>query len=62
MSTIYMDNNATTQLAPQVASIMADNLALYGNASSMHELGRNAYSGIDWASRRGRDLFHKRCQ
>ena len=49
MSTIYMDNNATTQLAPQVASIMADNLALYGNASSMHELGRNAYSGIDWA-------------
>ncbi len=44
-----MDNNATTQLAPEVAQIMKDNLELYGNASSMHTLGRNAGSGVEWA-------------
>lgn len=49
MSTIYLDNNATTRMADEVAALMRDNLALYGNASSMHSLGRDAYSGIDWA-------------
>lgn len=49
MKSVYMDNNATTQLAPEVAQIMKDNLELYGNASSMHTLGRNAGSGVEWA-------------
>lgn len=49
MKPIYMDNNATTQMADEVASLMRDNLTLYGNASSMHTLGRNASSGIEWA-------------
>ena len=49
MSTRYLDHNATTRMADEVAALMRDNLALYGNASSMHSLGRDAYSGIDWA-------------
>ena len=49
MKPIYMDNNATTQMADEVASLMRDNLTLYGNASSMHTLGRNASSGLEWA-------------
>lgn len=49
MNTIYLDNNATTRMADEVAALMRDNLVLYGNASSMHSLGRDAYSGIDWA-------------
>lgn len=47
-----MDNNATTQVAPSVAQVMKDNIDLYGNASSMHSLGRDADAGVEWA--RGR--------
>lgn len=47
-----MDNNATTQVAPTVAQVMKDNIDLYGNASSMHSLGRDADAGVEWA--RGR--------
>lgn len=46
---IYMDNNATTRMSDGVSQIMRDNLELYGNASSMHTLGRNANAGIEWA-------------
>lgn len=46
---IYLDNNATTQMAAEVESIMRDNESLYGNASSMHAMGRNAGAGVDWA-------------
>ena len=55
--TVYMDNNATTPMADEVKAVMEDNLSLYGNASSMHALGRNAYSGIDWARRMCADLI-----
>ena len=46
---IYMDNNATTRMSDGVSQIMRDNLELYGNASSMHTLGRNANAGREWA-------------
>lgn len=57
MKSVYMDNNATTQLAPEVAQIMKDNLELYGNASSMHTLGRNAGSGVEWTREMVADLI-----
>ncbi|MBQ0071506.1 MAG: aminotransferase class V-fold PLP-dependent enzyme [Spirochaetales bacterium] len=46
---VYLDNNATTQMAQEVIDIMQENANLYGNASSMHALGRNSSSGIEWA-------------
>ena len=40
---IYLDNAATTSLAPQVLSAMQSALTdIYGNASSIHAAGRAA--------------------
>lgn len=49
MRKVYLDNNATTQMAPEVIDSMQESLALFGNASSMHEYGRSAGVGIDLA-------------
>ena len=46
---VYLDNNATTCMAKEVMEIMHENDNLYGNASSMHTLGRNSEAGITWA-------------
>ncbi len=46
---VYLDNNGTTRMADEVVSFIHENDGLYGNASSMHTLGRQAMSGIDWA-------------
>ena len=46
---VYMDNNATTPMAQEVADIMRDSIGLYGNASSMHTSGRDADAAIEWA-------------
>ena len=46
---VYLDNNGTTRMADEVVSFIHENDALYGNASSMHSIGRQAASGIDWA-------------
>ena len=46
---VYLDNNGTTRMADEVISFIHENDVLYGNASSMHALGRQAASGIDWA-------------
>jgi cysteine desulfurase len=46
---VYLDNNATTQLAPEVIQAMVENLDLYGNASSMHEFGRIGSLSIERA-------------
>ena len=40
MRTVYLDNNATTAVAPEVRDIMLPYLGeLYGNPSSMHTFG-----------------------
>lgn len=44
---VYMDYNATTPLRPEVREIMIKALDVYGNASSMHELGRVARAEIE---------------
>ncbi|PKL27532.1 MAG: cysteine desulfurase NifS [Spirochaetae bacterium HGW-Spirochaetae-2] len=49
MRRVYLDNNATTQMAPEVIEAIQESFQFYGNASSMHEFGREAISGIEAA-------------
>ena len=50
MSTIYLDNNATTRIAPEVLEEMMPYLTeLYGNPSSMHTFGGQLYRKIEEA-------------
>lgn len=46
---IYMDYNATTPLHPEVKKAMEEAMDLFGNASSLHELGRRARGRIEEA-------------
>ena len=47
---IYLDHNATTPLAPEVAVAMAPYLgAEFGNPSSDHALGRRARQAVEEA-------------
>lgn len=39
---IYMDNNATTPLHPEVKKALIDAMDTFGNPSSLHEFGRKA--------------------
>ncbi len=48
--TIYLDNNATTKVAPEVLEVMMPAFTdLYGNASSMHHFGGQMKKYIDTA-------------
>lgn len=49
---VYLDNNATTPLHPEVARTMQEALALFGNPSSMHEYGRLARHRVEEARER----------
>lgn len=50
MKTIYLDNNATTKIAPEVFDEMAPYLTdLYGNPSSMHTFGGQIHKKIEEA-------------
>lgn len=50
MDRIYLDNNATTPLAPEVVEVMARHLAeTWGNPSSVHAAGRAARRALDEA-------------
>ena len=52
MRKVYMDNAATTSLAPEVLEQMMPYLtANYGNPSSVHAFGREARPGLDKARR-----------
>jgi len=46
---VYMDYNATTPLRPEVRDLMVRALDVYGNASSLHALGRTAHAEIEEA-------------
>lgn len=50
MDVVYLDNNATTQPAPEVVGAMLPYLGeLYGNPSSVHRLGQRSRQAIDEA-------------
>src|SRR5205085_7617868 len=45
---IYLDNNATTQVHPEVLSVLETTLRnVYGNASSLHKEGQTARQVIE---------------
>lgn len=46
---IYLDNNATTPLDPEVKTTILSLLDLYGNSSSLHEEGRSAKAALNAA-------------
>ncbi|MBV5317792.1 MAG: cysteine desulfurase NifS [Desulfobulbaceae bacterium] len=55
---IYMDNNATTRVAPEVLDIMMPYLAeYYGNPSSMHTFGGQVAQAINHARQATADLI-----
>jgi len=39
---VYIDYNATTPMRDEVKTVLTENFDNYGNASSLHESGRNA--------------------
>jgi cysteine desulfurase len=45
--TVYLDNNATTPLHPEVKKTMIEGLEIFGNPSSMHSFGREAREKIE---------------
>ena len=47
MTTVYLDNNATTPLLPSVKERISEVFDLYGNPSSPHDLGRSARKIIE---------------
>ncbi|MGI4757498.1 MAG: cysteine desulfurase family protein, partial [Janthinobacterium lividum] len=56
---IYMDNNATTQVLPEVLDAMRPYWEeRFGNASAVHGFGRNARNGIETAREQLAALLH----
>jgi cysteine desulfurase len=49
MIKVYMDNNATTQMAPEVVASLRESYEGFGNASSMHLFGREATALVEQA-------------
>src|SRR4029434_1152266 len=55
---IYLDNNATTRIAPQVLAAMQPYLAEhYGNPSSAHSLGRKMKAAVEHARQQVAELI-----
>lgn len=46
---VYLDNNATTPLHPEVKKALIEGLEIFGNPSSMHSFGREAREKIEEA-------------
>ena len=58
MDLIYLDNNATTRIAPQVLDAMQPYLwEHYGNPSSAHSLGRKMKAAVEHARQQVADLI-----
>src|SRR5687767_5910007 len=58
---IYLDNNATTRVAPEVFEAMQPFLtAHYGNPSSGHALGRESRAAVEQARQEVADLLGAR--
>ena len=58
MKTIYVDNNATTMVAPEVVEAMLPYFSeLYGNASSMHFFGGQVQKKVNEARDKVADLL-----
>ena len=49
MNSVYLDNNATTPLAPEVQESIKGALKCFGNPSSAHAFGREARSAVEEA-------------
>ena len=49
MKQIYLDNNATTPLHPEVKKAMTEAMDIFGNPSSMHSFGREARKRVEAA-------------
>lgn len=59
MQTVYLDNNATTAIAPEVLTAMLPYFGeLYGNPSSMHTFGGQVAEAVDTARERLAELLH----
>ncbi|UCD82179.1 MAG: aminotransferase class V-fold PLP-dependent enzyme, partial [Desulfobacterales bacterium] len=58
MKVIYLDNNATTKVAPEVMEAMLPYLSeYYGNPSSMHSFGGDVAAKIKKARENVADLI-----
>ncbi len=61
MTLVYLDNNATTRVAPEVVDAMMPYLTdRYGNPSSMHRAGAKASGGLKEARERAAAFLHCR--
>lgn len=61
MKVVYLDNNATTAVAPEVLAAMLPYFGdLYGNPSSMHTFGGQVAEAVETAREQVADLLH--CQ
>jgi len=61
MRKVYLDNNATTPIHPEVAAAMAPFLTgLYGNPSSLHWAGRDVRTHYEQARLQIADMIHAR--
>ncbi len=59
MDCIYLDNNATTRVAPEVAAAIQPYLSeLYGNPSSLHAFGQASQHAIEQAREQVARLIH----
>ncbi len=59
---LYFDNNATTPLLPEVKEAITEMLDIYGNASSVHQIGQAARSRMDISRRQVADLLGVRSE
>jgi cysteine desulfurase len=61
MTTIYLDNNATTRVAPEVFEAMLPYLTeFYGNPSSMHRMGATSSTALKTAREQAAAFLHCR--